>query len=92
MAGFFIFSIACLCLAGAFLLAVLAYIAIKDMKQDEEKNPTVTLYDGIYEEEVFKLDSIQTICVQDGLPNDEHKIAVHLKNRDCYLGTSVKFE
>lgn len=27
MAGFFIFSIACLCLAGAFLLAVLAYIA-----------------------------------------------------------------
>lgn len=91
MTEFFVFSIACLCLAGAFLLAVMAYISIKDMKS-EGKKITVTLYDGIYEEEVFSLDSIQTICVQDELPNDEHKIAVHLKNRDCYLGTSVKFE
>lgn len=91
MERFFVFSIACLCLAGAFLLAVMAYIAIKDMKS-EGKKTTVTLYDGIYEEEVFSLDSIQTICVQDGLPNNEHKIAVHLKNRDCYFGTSVKFE
>ena len=91
MEEFFAFSVACLCLAGAFLLSVMAYTSIKDMKS-EGKKITVTLYDGIYEEEVFSLDSIQTICAQDGLPDDEHKIAVHLKNRDCYLGTSVKFE
>lgn len=91
MAEFFAFSVACLCLAGAFLLSVMAYTSIKDMKNGEEKKTTVTLFNGTKNNGVYDLDSIQFIDIY-VLPKGDHMIAVHLKNEDCYLGTSIDFE
>lgn len=91
MEDFFAYSVSCLCFAGAFLLSVMAYAFIKDMKNGEEKKTTVTLFNGTKNNGVYDLDSIKFIDIY-VLPNGKHMIAVHLKDEDCYLGTSIDFE